>query len=221
MCYDNIQIIGKSEVRILIIAPGGRDTVDSSIDIMKITHDAAGRFAKMLDGFNLGVSEDTGFPERNLSFQFGHAFLQYFPSGAVFQEVTFDKRKHLDTLLVSDGFAIALECKVLLNRRRVADLAADAERLEEIVVPHMKKRFKNDPPKWYTMLLCETWWTERGPWWTDAVDIKPAWTRPDLLDNYELGSIPIRDDISFVGGRKIPWSVIWLYGYREYREVEG
>jgi hypothetical protein len=109
------------------------------------------------------------------------------------------------------------------GRIAVDDLEIDALRLQEIVVPHMKKRFKYPPPKWYTMLLCETWWEKQARWWTGAIDSGSAWTRREILDKYERGAIHLRDDISFaeIGGRKRPWPVYWLYGYREYTAVEG
>ncbi len=192
--------------------------MDKILDIPIITRDAATRFKNMLENFRLGVSEATGFPERNLSFQFSHAFLRAYENSAVFQEVTFDKRKHLDTLLISDDFAIALECKVLLMRSRAADLKDDAKRLQEIV-PLMKKRFKkNSPTKWYTMLLCETWWSEHASWWVGE-STKSMWEPLDIIDTYKRDKILLRGDITFDGAQK-QWPLFWLYGYREYKDSD-
>jgi hypothetical protein len=196
--------------------------MDSTIDISGIISKAADRFGAMLDIFRLGESENTGFPERNLSFQFSLAFLQDYPHGTVFQEVTFDKYEHLDTLLVADGYAIALECKVLIMKSRVADLASDAERLQQKVVPFMKERFKKTSAlKWYTMLLCESWWDKHTDWWKGDKNTKSTWPRYEIFDKYERKSLLVRKDITFGKDGRRMWPLHWLYGYREYMDTDG
>lgn len=190
--------------------------MDSHIDISGVIKIASETFSKMLDDFHLGESEATGFPERNLSFQFGHAFLQSYRGALVFQEVTFNSKEHLDTLLVNAGCAIALECKALLNERRAQSLRDDIERLEDTVIPRMKTRFRRDPPsKWFTVVLCEAWDEEIARWWKDTDSNCSIRTRSPRLDKYTRDYILLRDDIVYKGGRKKPWSLYWLYAYRE------
>lgn len=184
--------------------------------IPEIVKAAAEEFRQGIDQFNLATSEDTGFPERNLSFYFANAFLKHYPNGFVFHEVTFKIRKHLDTLLIADDFAIALECKVLLNKDRVRQLSEDSERLDHEVVPLMADRFKkNSPQRWYTMLLCETWWEERLDWWTDEKDHWSGWDRPACLNSYYLKTKFICNNIKFPDKDRL-WSVYWLYGIKKY-----
>lgn len=190
--------------------------MDSNLDICCVIKEASKTFSKMLDDFNLGESEATGFPERNLSFQFSHAFLQRYPGALVFQEVTFNSREHLDTLLVTADCAIALECKALLNERRAQSLCVDMDRLEEKVIPRMKTRFRREPPpKWFAIVLCEAWDDKIVPWWMGEDSHPSICTRSTRLNEYKKGYESLRDDIVYKNGRKKPWTLYWLYAYRE------
>jgi hypothetical protein len=188
----------------------------TTTDIDEVVGAAARNFAGMLDHFRLAVGSNA-FPERNLGFQLGHAFLGRFPQGAVFMEPAFEGTKHLDTLLVNDDSAIALECKRLWMPTQVGWIADDAKRLSTPLFAELGARFVPHPPRvWYSMLLVEAWNQDHAAWWEGSRESHTAWTRPESLDSYSRRSLPVRS-IRSTDGRD--YDLQWLYGYRRHEGV--
>jgi len=181
-------------------------------DIGTIVKAAAELFKAMLTRFRLAEGANA-FPERNLSFQFSHAFLQRFPQGGVFLEPTFDGTKHLDALLIADESAIALECKRLWVPTQVTDIAADAARLSDTLFDTLSRRFVPVPPRrWFAMLLIEAWNEDHLAWWKGAPDAKCQWTRPDFLSRYVTDGLGLDEPITSGDEKRYP--LHWLYAYR-------
>lgn len=180
-------------------------------DVVSIVEAAARNFAAMLKYSRLAVGTNA-FPERNLSFQFGHAFLERFPKGAVFLEPAFDAKKHLDSLLIEGDSAIALECKRLWMPTQVAWIGSDAERLSEKLATSLESRFVPAGPRsWYSMLLIEAWSPDHAAWWKSDPECRCTWTRPDFFQQYATGHLKVCD-VASTDGVKYP--LYWLYAYR-------
>jgi hypothetical protein len=182
-------------------------------DIEAIVEKAAKNFAAMLDGFRLAVGENA-FPERNLGFQLGHAFLERFPDGAAFMEPAFEGKKHLDTLLLGGECAIAAECKRLWMPTQIGWIADDATRLSQALFSELGARCLPRAPRvWYGMLLVEAWSEDHAAWWSGDTGSRCNWTRRESLDAYVRKSLRVRS-ITTTEGRG--HDLFWLYGHREY-----
>jgi hypothetical protein len=172
--------------------------------VEEILGTAKERFNKWLQNFKPWHGE-AGIPERNLSFQFATSFLQHFPRGMAFMEVSFTRqeersgsRKHLDTYLVANELAILLECKrAVYNQAVVQEIDYDMRRMTPDVLLQLQQRHPTiRPERTIGVVLAETWRFETAQLWNGnshpmsnlSLDCLPVEWKRGYLQIHTLGS---------------------------------
>lgn len=187
--------------------------------IQALVDRAADHFSASLKRFKPWHGGNT-ITERNLSFQFGTAFLRHFPDGLVFMEAPFlhgDRKRadtHIDSYLFSQQLAVMLECKVVWAKDHIDSIASDMARLSPEVLRQIQDRHRGEEARVaknsIATILAETWRLENVEWWCGDAAKKPGWSR-DLLpkEGWTYGSRKVFREHDGPEG-----TLYWLYACR-------
>jgi len=179
--------------------------------------EAANKFRRSLDKFYPAHGE-SGFNERNLTFQFVHTFANR-PLASGFMEVPFlnkETNRHdnrIDAYAFDNKIGVFIESKRLYSIEKEKSILGDLERMNEENISyilnecHIKRSYH--PSEIYALVLIESW----------SVDINSKWIKGEIENlNGDDGGFPYE---MFYGECKIKeWeedssAVYWLYGYRQ------
>jgi len=145
---------------------------------------AAETFYVMLEGF-YPARGDNGFCERNLTFQFAHAFVSMEKQRCAFMEVPWCHAesdrwiKRIDGYVFTPEIGIFIECKQIYQKRKADALLADLERLSHTSLTRVINEFtrlapKNHqhPKKFYALGLAESWNADVTRWYSIFKDYR-------------------------------------------------
>lgn len=190
-------------------------------EVHKILQNAQVRFASWLGRYKPWHG-DNGITERNLSFQFGTAFLNLNPTGLAFMEVPFAAesdgpvRNHIDGYFHCENFDLLLECKVVSSESHIKAIVSDIGRMGNKLLHEQiqKSHLKEIPKKMYSVVLAETWYSKIVDWWKDKKDADLDWSREGFPQDWHYGVVEV---LHLKDENK--WTLYWLYGVSPAIEV--
>lgn len=186
-----------------------------------VIEDARSNFASMLERF-YPAQGDNGINERNLTFQFAHAFLNRSPKGNAFTEIPLHHAghwgRHVDAYVFDNQIGILIESKRLYSSEKKGLIRDDIAKLnpqdveQTLRVLHEKwvKR-KRRPKRLYVLILAENWNPNITSWWLGKSETTLKWDRA-FLDEFHTASTMIKRYGEGPGS-----TLYWLYGYKQIR----
>lgn len=201
--------------------------------VNKIILNAKNRFIEWTKIYKpwLGENHTT---ERNLSFQFATAFLEYYEQAQdkfAFMEVPFvveekntegDKKvkrrsNHLDAYLHAENIELLVESKNIYAPSHIPRIISDINRMNSVLISQIHQRHNTYPVKTFGIVLAETWYPHIDDWWKNHnnsgfTSTRKRWnTVQKLPTDWIFNSVKISDFASFTKPEETQ-PLYWLYG---------
>ena len=157
--------------------------------------------------------ESNGFAERNITFQFAHAFANR-PCACVFMEVPYFNKKskvhdlHIDCYVFDQQIGIFIESKRLYSIEKAESIIKDINKMNQENISYIINNLHegNIPNTVYTLILAESWNQGISKWWVEGENGKIKWNEKDFPENMIYSACEV--------GNETDSSLTWLYGYR-------
>ena len=188
----------------------GKNTIIESTII-----EAKNRFRTSLEGFWPAYNSN-GFAERNITFQFAHAFANR-PCSCAFMEVPlFNKESnnynlHIDAYVFDREIGIFIESKRLYNAENAVAILNDIHRMNTTNLNGiLDELHQNKLPNFiYALVLAESWSNSINQWWVNGESEKIKWDDTDFPEDMTYGLCEVEKwDNS---------ALSWLYGYQRLK----